>query len=104
VEPITAFSVTMMVFVAAIVAAMLTHFIRQSYNIRITVSRGRVEVDGSALASRRAAVEAFFAECLPAVQSARLYGHWDGRRLSLYGYGVGRGELQRLRNYLTTEL
>jgi S-adenosylmethionine:diacylglycerol 3-amino-3-carboxypropyl transferase len=103
-QPITALQIVVMVTVAALIAGLLTHFIRQSYNIRITVRGGHVDVAGTALAARRAAIRAFFAEWLPAVQNARLYGHWDGRRLSLYGSGLDRGQFQRLRNYLTTEL
>jgi hypothetical protein len=57
-----------------------------------------------ALAARRAALQSFFTDWLPTVRHASLYGRWDGRRLSLYGRGLARGDMQRLRNYLTTEL
>jgi hypothetical protein len=93
-----------LVAVGALIVGLLTHLIRASYNIRITVRGGRVAVRGTALAARRAALAAFFAEWLPDVQNARLYGHWDGRRLSLYGFGLDRAQRQRLRNYLLTEL
>jgi hypothetical protein len=93
-----------LVAVGALVVGLLTHLIRASYNIRITVRGGRVDVRGTALAARRAALAAFFAEWMPDVRSARLYGHWDGRRLSLYGFGLDRAQRQRLRNYLLTEL
>lgn len=102
-KPISIGQVVLFVAVAALVVGLLTHLIRQGYNIRITVRDGRVDVAG-ALAARRAALQAFFTEWLPAVQRAKLYGHWDGRRLSLFGRGLTRGDLQRLRNYLTTEL
>jgi hypothetical protein len=92
------------VAVGALLVGLLTHLIRGSYNIRITVRGGEVIVGGTALASRRAVMAAFFAEWLPDVQTARLYGHWDGRRLSLYGTGLDKGQKQRLRNFLLTEL
>ena len=103
-EPISFVQIILLIAVLALIAGLLTHFIRQSYNIRITVRGGVVDVRGTALAARRLALQNFFAGWLPAVQSARLYGRWDGRRLSLYGSGLDRGQLQRLRNYLTTEL
>ena len=103
-EPMSAWQIVLLIAVLALIAGLLTHFVRQSYNIRITVRGGQVDVRGTALAARRLAVQNFFAEWLPTVQNARLYGHWDGRRLSLYGTGLDRGQFQRLRNYLTTEL
>jgi hypothetical protein len=49
-------------------------------------------------------MSAFFAEWLPTVRTARIYGNWDGRRLLLHGSGLDKGQLQRLRNFLLTEL
>jgi hypothetical protein len=95
--------IVLFVAVAALIVWLLIHLIRQRYNIRIVVRDGHVDVAGS-LAARRAALQAFFTEWLPTVKFAKLYGHWDGRRLSLYGSGLTRGQFQQLRNYLTTEL
>ena len=103
-EPFTVPQLVLLVAGGALITALLTHLIRASYNIRITVRGGRVDVRGPALAARRAALVTFFAESLPDVRKARLYGHWDGRRLSLYGIGLDRAQRQRLRNYLLTEL
>ncbi len=103
-EPTALPQLLLLAAVAALTVGLLTHLIRASYNIRITVRGGRVDVRGPALAARRAALAAFFAEWLPDVQNARLFGRWDGRRLSLHGWGLSRGERQRLRNYLLTEL
>jgi hypothetical protein len=93
-----------LVAVLALLVGLVTHLIRASYNIRITVRGGRVDVRGTTLAARRAAIAVFFAEWLPGVRNARLYGRWDGHRLSLYGSGLDKGQIQRLRNYLLTEL
>ena len=103
-EGISLPELVVLVAAVALIAGLVTHLIGASFNIRITVRGGRVNVRGTALAARRAALASFFAEWLPAVRTAWLFGRWDGRRLKLRGWGLSRGELQRLRNYLLTEL
>jgi hypothetical protein len=104
VSPDSTLHFVILVAVGALIIGLLTHFVRASYNIRITVRGGEVQIAGTALASRRSVMSTFFAEWLPDVRNARLYGHWDGRRLSLHGSGLNRAQMQRLRNFLLTEL
>ena len=88
----------------ALAVGLLAFGLRSVYNFRIAVRGGQVVVSGTALTARRGAVADFFREFLPEVRRAWVLGRWDGRRLSLHGAGLTRGEWQRLRNFLLTEL
>src|SRR5438874_13598683 len=89
---------------AARVAALLWHWARVHFNLRILVHGGVVSVGGSALTGRRGTVTEFFRHDLPGVRYALVLGRWDGRRVRLTYCSLARPQRQRLRHFLTTTL
>jgi hypothetical protein len=88
----------------ALAAALVRHWLRTFFNLRILVRGGRVSVAGRVGELRRAAIEDFVREHLSGVRRAWVLGRWDRRRLLLRGFGLTRPQAQRLRNFLLSEL
>ncbi len=84
---------------------LVYHFVRRPCNFRIRVREGKVEVSGSALASKASLVNDFFQKDLAEVRKARIQGYWDGRRLRLsFGRELSPAHQQRIRNFLVMTL
>jgi hypothetical protein len=81
------------------------HFLRRPCNFRIRVRQGKVQISGSAIASKAGLVNDFFQKDLPEVRRARIQGYWDGRRLRLhFGGELSPAHQQRIRNFLLLTL